>query len=56
MFVLYVCSLSKSILSLHSLINNKLENKKVEQEKGRENDKKIEDKGGIINEKKEDKK
>lgn len=27
LFVLYICSLSRSIISLHNLINNKLENK-----------------------------
>jgi len=31
MFVLYVCSLSKSIIALHSLINNKLSNREAEQ-------------------------
>jgi len=31
MFVLYVCSLSKSIIALHSLINNKLANREAEQ-------------------------
>lgn len=27
LFVLYICSLSRSIISLHNLIDNKLENK-----------------------------
>ncbi|KAL4497934.1 hypothetical protein ABPG72_014791 [Tetrahymena utriculariae] len=63
MFVLYICSLSKSIISLHSLINNKLQNKEAELEKLREADKKVDEKkeGNSTNaaagaEKKEEKK
>lgn len=44
MFVLYVCSLSKSIIALHSLINNKLQNKEVELNKTKEAEKKVEEK------------
>lgn len=29
-FVLYVCSLTRSIISLHTLINNKLQNRETE--------------------------
>jgi 26S proteasome regulatory subunit N8 len=36
MYVLYVSSLIKSVISLHSLINNKIHNKELEEE----NDKK----------------
>ncbi|EGR34795.1 26S proteasome protein, macropain, putative [Ichthyophthirius multifiliis] len=36
-FVLYVCSLTKSIISLHNLINNKLENKDQEKESKKQN-------------------
>ena len=39
MFVLYVCSLSKSIIALHSLINNKLSNREAELNKIKEGDK-----------------
>ena len=30
LFVIYICALSRSILSLHTLINNKIENKEYE--------------------------
>jgi|TARA_B110000285_G_C15011773_1_gene556828 26S proteasome regulatory subunit N8 len=32
MFLIYVCSLIKSVTSLHSLINNKISNKETEAE------------------------
>ena len=32
MYVLYVSSLIKSVISLHSLINNKIHNKELEEE------------------------
>lgn len=32
MYILYVSSLIKSVISLHSLINNKIHNKELEQE------------------------
>ena len=32
MYVLYVCSLIKSVISLHNLINNKIHNKEQEEE------------------------
>jgi len=32
MYVLYVSSLVKSVISLHSLINNKIHNKELEQD------------------------
>ena len=32
MYVLYVCSMIKSVISLHNLINNKIHNKEMEQD------------------------
>jgi len=32
MYVLYVCSMIKSVISLHNLINNKIGNKELEEE------------------------
>ena len=32
MYVLYVCSMIKSVVSLHNLINNKIANKELEEE------------------------
>lgn len=32
MYVLYVCSMIKSVISLHNLINNKISNKEQEEE------------------------
>jgi 26S proteasome regulatory subunit N8 len=32
MYVLYVCSMIKSVISLHNLINNKIHNKETEQD------------------------
>ena len=32
MYVLYVCSMIKSVISLHNLINNKIANKELEDE------------------------
>lgn len=32
MYILYVSSLVKSVISLHSLINNKIHNKELEQD------------------------
>ena len=32
MYVLYVCSMIKSVISLHNLINNKIHNKELEAE------------------------
>ena len=32
MYVLYVCSMIKSVISLHNLINNKIHNKELEVE------------------------
>ena len=32
MYVLYVCSMIKSVISLHNLINNKIQNKELEVE------------------------
>lgn len=37
-FLLYVCSLSKAVISLHSLINNKLANKQLEVERVQQQD------------------
>jgi len=39
MFVIYISSLTRSILALHTLINNKLENKA--------NEKKLEEEGNV---------
>ena len=32
MYLIYVCSLIKSVISLHSLINNKIQNKELQEE------------------------
>jgi len=32
MYVLYICSLIKSVISLHSLINNKIQNKEHDED------------------------
>lgn len=32
MYLIYVCSLIKSVISLHSLINNKIHNKELQEE------------------------
>jgi len=43
MYVIYVSSLIRSILSLHDLINNKIQAKEQEQENARREQKKEED-------------
>ena len=32
MYLIYVCSLIKSVISLHSLVNNKIHNKELQEE------------------------
>jgi len=51
MFILYICSLTRSLISLHTLINNKIENRELEkkeefdkQEKAKENSEKEKEK------------
>lgn len=43
MLVIYISSLIRSILALHDLINNKLQNKKWEEEEEKVEDKKKEE-------------
>ena len=44
MYVLYVASLIKSVISLHSLINNKIHNKEVEIENAKKAEEEAEEK------------
>lgn len=53
MYVLYVSSLIKSIISLHSLINNRMHNKEMEIEKAQKDKEAEEEKARIEAAKKE---
>lgn len=53
MYVLYVSSLIKSIISLHSLINNRIHNKETEIDKAKEEKQAEEEKARIEAAKKE---
>lgn len=55
MYVLYVSSLIKSVISLHSLINNKIHNKEMEIENSQKEKEAEEEKKRIEKEKKEEK-
>ena len=47
MYVLYVCSMIKSVVSLHNLINNKIHNKEMEIENAKKEKEAEEDKKKI---------